>query len=230
MKHRDFPTRLDWILGGLVAAVVAIGMSHDAHAQSTVTLTPSVTAGDGTLTTNLTWSTNPPLTTGTPCTASSVPSSPQWSGAKAGSGSVTGLTFTADQRLTLACTFPGDSIVTYAWQNPTTNSNGTPLTDLASVRIKQTFNANLSVDPAVAATGETHIDVPQTPPLMMRTVTGIAQAGTLRAAAYARNTGGLFSGPSNVATKVFTGNFVVTQQVDLIVRSVPNVVTGFGAQ
>jgi hypothetical protein len=41
MKHRDFPTRLDWILGGLVAAVVAIGMSHDAHAQTVCPAAPA---------------------------------------------------------------------------------------------------------------------------------------------------------------------------------------------
>jgi hypothetical protein len=86
----------------------------------------------------------------------------------------------------------------------------------------------LTADPAVAATSETHIDVPadQT----MRTVTGITQTGTLRASIYARNTPGIFSAPSNVATKLFTGNVLVTQQVDLIVRSVPNVVSGFTAE
>lgn len=208
----------------------ALGFGGFAYAQNTVTLTPSLTSGDGTLTIpTMTWATNPPLTTGTPCTASATPATSQWTGAKAGSGSVSNLgPFTADQRFTLACGFPGDSIVTYSWTPPTTNTNGTPLTDLASYRIKQTFNATLTADPLVAAAGETHVDV--TAPASMRTVTGISQTGTLRGSIFARNALGNFSAPSNVATKVFTGTVTVTQQVDVIVRSVPNVVTGFTAQ
>lgn len=201
-----------------------------AFAQSTVTLTPSITSGDGTLVTDLSWSTSPPLTTGTPCTASSVPSTPQWSGTKAGSGSVTGLTFTADQRLTLVCTFPGTSIAEITWTNPTTNTNGTPYTNPSIVRLKHTFNPALTTNPAVAASGETHTDVSQVPASTMRTITGLTSVGTFRVAAYAQNTNGAFSAPSNSATKVFTGNVQVTQQVDLIVRSVPNVVTGVSIQ
>lgn len=232
-QKRDFPKPIDYLALAIIGLCMLgyLWLAWPASAQSTVTLTPSVTAGDGTLVTNLSWSTSPPLSTGTPCVASSTPTTPQWTGAKAGSGSVTGLTFTADQRLTLVCTFPGDSIVTYTWTNPTTNTNSTPLTDLRGVRIKQTFNATLSADPTVAAAGETHIDVPQTPaPQTTRTVTGITQTGTLRAAAYAWNQANIYSGASNVATKAFQGSFTVTQQVDLIVRSVPNAVAGFSSQ
>lgn len=220
------------LLALFALAGFALGFGGLAYAQSTVTMTPSLTSGDGTLTIpTMTWATSPALTTGTPCTASATPTTPLWAGVKAGSGSVSNLgPFTADQRLTLACTFPGDSIVTFTWVNPTTNTNGTPLTDLASVRIKHTFNAALTANPDVAATGETHTDVAQVPPLSTRTITGITQTGTLRGAAFARNTGGVWSVASNVATKAFQGNVVVTQQVDLIVRSVPNVVTGFSAQ
>lgn len=199
-------------------------------AQSTVTLTPSITSGDGTLVTNLSWSTNPPLT-GTPCTASSVPTTTQWSGAKAGSGSQTGLTFTADQRLTLVCTFPGDSIATFTWVNPTQNTNATPYTNPKLVRLKYTFNNILTTNPALTATGESHVDVIQTPtPATMRTVTGITSTGTMQANAYAQNTNDAWSSVSNAAMKVFTGNVAVTQQVDLIVRSVPNVVSGVSIQ
>ena len=210
---------------------LALGLTLHAHGQMPVTMTPSVTAGDGTLVTNLSWSTNPPLSTGTPCTASSVPNTTMWTGAKAGSGSVNGLTFTADQRLSLVCTFPGDSIVTYTWNAPTQNTNGTPLTDLSGFRIKQTFNAALTTNPQVAATGETHIDVAASQ--TMRTVTGISQTGTMLGHMYAKAGSApneRWSAPSNGAMKMFTGNVQVTQQVDLIVRSVPNVVTGFSMQ
>lgn len=235
-QQRDFPTAFDYVL---MLVLVLLGLGYwlttavDAEAQMTVTMTPSITSGDGTLTIpTMTWSTNPPLTTGTPCTATATPATAQWSGAKAGSGSVSNLgPFTADQRLTLACGFPGDSIVTYSWIPPTTNTNGTPLTDLSGYRIKQTFNAALTTDPLVAAAGETHIDVAagQT----MRTVTGVTNVGTLRASMFARagaDPSPRWSAPSNSATKVFTGTVTVTQQVDLVVRSVPNAATGFTAQ
>jgi hypothetical protein len=218
-----------------LAVLAAFVLSSAAFAQNTITMTPSITSGNGTLTIDLTWSTNPALPAGTPCQASAVPATAEWDGPKAGSGSVTGLgPFTADQRLTLMCAFPGDSQVTYSWVPPTQNTNGTSLTDLSGYRIKQTFNATLTNDPTVAAAGETHIDVAagQT----TRTVTGIAQTGTLRAHMFARSGAGTttdpvrWSTPSNAATKTFTGNVAVTQQVDLIVRSVPNTATGFTAQ
>lgn len=219
-------TTLPRLAGALLLLAAAC-----AAAQSTVTMTPSVTAGDGTLVTSVSWSTSPPLTTGTPCLASSVPSTAQWSGAKAGSGSQAGMTFTADQRLTLACTFPGDSIVTFTWTNPATNTNGTPYTNPSLVRLKYTFGPSLTSNPLVAATGETHVDVAQTPaPASARTVTGVSQTGTLQAVAYAQNTNNAFSAASNLATKVFQGSVTVTQQVDLIVRAVPNAVSGLGAQ
>src|SRR3990172_2984362 len=78
------------------------------YAQSTVTITPSITSGDGVLTIpTLSWSTSPPISTGTPCTATSTPASTAWDGPKAGSGTVTDLgPFTVNTRLTLSCQFP----------------------------------------------------------------------------------------------------------------------------
>lgn len=200
-------------------AIALSVLSAPAFAQSTVTLTPSITAGDGTLTTNILWSTSPALTTGTPCVAGSTPTNPQWDGAKAGSGSVTGLTFTQNTRITLSCTFPGDSIVTFTVTPPTQNTNGTPYTNPKSTRIKYTFNPTISTafDPVV---GETAIDLPT--PQVMRTVTGITQVGTMRAVGFAVNTADMFSAPSAVATKEFRGSFAVNQGVDLTVRSIPN--------
>lgn len=209
--------------------------AQQANAQSTITMTPSITSGDGQLTIDMTWSTNPPLATGTPCTASAVPATPQWSGAKAGSGSAAGLgPFTADQRLALQCGFPGDSIVTFTWTPATTNTNSSAYTNRGLTRLRYTFNASLPTNPlpACGTGGVTCVDIDDSTATRptMRTVTGITQVGTLRAFATHVNAASIESAASNAATKQFQGTVNVTQQVDLIVRSVPNAITGFGAQ
>lgn len=209
---------IPWLL-----ALVAL----PAFAQNTVTLTPSVTQGNGSITTSISWDTTPRLTAGTPCTASGHPS---WTGPKAGSGTNPPITISTSGTLPLAltCNFPGDSIVTFTWTPPTTNTDGSPLTNLENYRIKHTFNASLTTDPSVAATGEVHTDVPagQT----MRTITGITQTGTLRGTVYAKNSVQVFSTASNIATKVFTGNVPVTQTVTITVNPIPAPPGGFGAQ
>ena len=217
----------------LLFLAAALLLEFAISAQSTVTLTPSITAGDGQVVIpTMSWSTSPPLTTGTPCVAGATPALVAWTGPKAGSGTVTNIVITQNTRLTLSCTFPGDSIVTFTWTNPTQNTDGTPYSNPDIVRLKHTFGASLTNDPAIAASGETHSDSPQTPtPRTTMTVTGITQVGTLRAVAFARNANGAWSGPSSPpATKVFTGNVTVNQGVDITVRSIPNTITGLGAQ
>lgn len=209
----------------LIAAVCLLASAAPALAQNTVTLTPSVTQGNGSITTDLTWSTNPALTTGTPCVASGHPS---WTGPKAGSGSQTGIVISTSGtlNLVLTCTFPGDSIVTFTWTPPTQNTDGTNYANPKDVRIKYTFNATLTPGPS-CGTGETCVDVPV--PQVMRTVTGISSTGTLRAAGFARNLLDVFSDASNVATKSFQGNVPVTQSVAITVNPKPQPLTGFGA-
>lgn len=63
----------------------------------------------------------------------------------------------------------------------------------------------------------------------MRTVTGIAQTGTLRGVATHVNLNGVESVVSNSATKVFQGNVPVTQTVTITVNPVPGPPSGFGA-
>jgi hypothetical protein len=65
----------------------------------------------------------------------------------------------------------------------------------------------------------------------MRTVmTGITETGTLRAVAFARNSLGVFSDASNVATKLFSGSVTVTQSVPITVNPKPAAIAGFDAQ
>jgi hypothetical protein len=227
MKHsrRTFPQLIDWALFATLGVVLlAFFWGLPASAQSTVTLGASVTSGDGSITTDVTWSTNPPLTTGTPCQASGHTA---WAGAKAGSGTQT-ITIATSGTLNLAltCTFAGDSIVTYTWVNPPQNTDGSAYTNPGIVRLKHTFAASLTAGPNCAA-GETCTDVAQTPaPTTVRTVTGITQTGTLRAIAYARNALNIFGAGSNVTTKVFTGSVPVSQSVAITVNPIPGAVTG----
>lgn len=227
MNRMSVPARVSAFLTLMVLA--SFGVSTGALAQNTITLTPSVTSGDGTITTVLTWSTNPALTAGTPCTASGHP---LWTGPKAGSGTQT-ITENMSGTFTLgmSCGFAGDSIVTYSWTPPTANTDGTAYTNRGIIRLKHTFAATLTAGPNCGA-GETCTDVDDTvtPRPTVRTVTGITQTGTLRAAAFARNSANVFSDVSNVATKAFTGNVVVTQSVLITVNPKPAAVTGLGAQ
>jgi hypothetical protein len=203
----------------VLSLVAGFAFSGLAFAQNTVTLTPSVTQGTESITTTISWATNPPLTTGTPCTASGHPG---WTGPKAGSGTNPPITIATSGTLplSLTCNFPGDSIVTFSWTPPTQNTDGSPLTNLAGYRIKHTFNATLMTNPLTAAAGEVHTDVAANQ--TMRTITGISQTGTLRGGIFAQNTPGVFSVMSNVATKVFTGTVPVTQMVSITVNPRPN--------
>lgn len=211
------------------AVLLSLLAALPAFAQNTVTLGASATSGNGSITTDVTWSTSPALTTGTPCTASGHSS---WTGPKAGSGTQTiTISTSGTLQLQLVCTFPGDSIVTFQWTNPTQNTDGSAYTNAKAIRIKYTFNPTLSAAFNPVA-GETAVDVPSTNavPATMRTVTGITQTGTLRASAYAVNAVDMFSAPSAVVTKVFTGTVPVTQSVSITVNPVPGPPTNLTAQ
>jgi hypothetical protein len=206
-----------------------------ALAQNTVTLGASVTSGNGSITTDVSWSTNPPLTTGTPCTATGHPS---WAGAKAGSGTQTITIATSGTlQLQLTCTFPGDSIVTFTWTPATQNTDGSAYAQAQRgiTRIRHTFNPTLSTTaplPTCNSGGVTCVDLSDmtaTRP-SMHTVTGVSQTGTLRGYATHVNASGAESAASNAATKAFSGTVPVTQSVAITVNPVPGAPATFGAQ
>src|SRR5213076_1330508 len=92
-----------------------------AQAQ-TVSLSANKTSATGSLTPVLTWSTNP--------VASSCAASGGWSGTKAASGSQTLTAISASTNYTLTCTWATGSS-TVSWVAPTTNTDGSSLTNLA---------------------------------------------------------------------------------------------------
>jgi hypothetical protein len=113
-----------WIL----AVSLAIAGSEIAQAQSAgiVTLRSNRTSANGTVQPTLTWSTNP--------VASSCVASGGWSGTKPASGSQMLNTVNATTNYRLTCTW-GAGSVRIAWNPPTTNTNGSSLTNLARYRV-----------------------------------------------------------------------------------------------
>lgn len=97
-----------------------------AQTAGTITFRANVTSATGSMAPVLTWSTSP---TATRCTASGG-----WSGTKAASGTQTLASITASTNYTLTCTW-GVGTATVHWTKPTTNTDGTTLTNLAAYRV-----------------------------------------------------------------------------------------------
>lgn len=161
-----------------------------------------------------TWSTTP--------AASSCETS--WSGTVGASGSETLPAIRTSGTYSITCDFPGDSIATLNWLNPTENTDATPYTNPGVTRLVWSTDGLADFDClAPMSSGDAFIDRPgdQT----MHTITGLAP-GTWEFTAYAVNTLGLCSGPSNVASKMITGSMQLSDSVTI---SVPAPVSGLGA-
>jgi hypothetical protein len=109
----------------LVFLLIAAGAAH-AQTAGVVTLRANSTAATGSFVPVLTWSTNP--------TATSCRASGGWSGTRAAAGTATLPVINANTNYTLTCSWGTGSAVV-SWVAPTTNTNGTPLTNLAGFRI-----------------------------------------------------------------------------------------------
>lgn len=113
--------------------LLACGIAFTAPAHAAMTFTASTTTGAGKIDTVLSWA----AAAGSVCTASGHPS---WTGTKAATSPAGGfklptITLSGTYKLTLACTLAGNAATTVLWTNPTTNTDGTPLTNFAGVRI-----------------------------------------------------------------------------------------------
>jgi hypothetical protein len=112
-------------IGWGCALLLVVGAAN-AQTAGVVSLSASPSSGKGSVTPKLTWSTNPAAAS---CTASGG-----WSGTKAASGSQTLSAIKANTNYTLTCTW-GTGAANVSWTPPTTNTNGTPLTNLASFKV-----------------------------------------------------------------------------------------------
>jgi hypothetical protein len=169
---------------GWLCAVLFAGAAH-AQTAGVVNLTATPTSGLGSVTPTLTWSTNP--------VASSCTASGGWSGTKAASGTQTLTAIRANTNFTLTCTW-GTGAATVSWNAPTTNTDGTPLTNLASYRVvygtsSSSLTRSLSVSDPTA-----------------RSVTvGSLSPATWYFAVKVVNTAGVESSNSNLASKAVAG-------------------------
>jgi hypothetical protein len=99
-----------------------------AHAQSAgiVSLRANQTSASGSLTPVLTWSTNP--------TAQSCTAGGGWTGTKAPNGTQSVAIISSTTTYTLTCRWGSGSAVV-RWTTPTANTDGSPLTNLASFKV-----------------------------------------------------------------------------------------------
>jgi hypothetical protein len=109
---------------------------------------------------------------------------------------------------TLTCTWPGDTTGTVAWTAPTTNTDGTPLTDLASYKVY----FNTGIPSAVTAPGAQIKIV--TAPATGTVITGLA-VGVWNFGVVATNSKGMDSELSNIASKTMTTGATDSQTVTL---------------
>jgi hypothetical protein len=109
----------------LIVLFLAAG-AVQAQTAGTVTFRANATSATGSMTPVLTWSTSPSATR---CTASGG-----WSGTKAASGTQTLTSIKVTTNYTLTCTW-GMGSTTVHWTPPTTNTDGTRLTNLAAYRV-----------------------------------------------------------------------------------------------
>jgi hypothetical protein len=195
-----------------LVAVCALLFAGLAQAQSAgvVTLSVTPTSGQGSVTPRLTWSTNPVATS---CTASGG-----WSGTKAASGAQTLSAINANTNYTLTCTW-GVGSATVNWTAPTTNTNGTPLTNLARFKVlygtsSTNFTRYVAVDD----------------PTRRSAVVNSLTPGTWYFSVRAVNASGAESVNSNVASRTVTGasaartvSVAVTQTSGTLVTTATNV-------
>jgi len=162
-------------------ALLLTGAVAQAQTAGTITFTANKTSSTGSFQPVLTWSTTPVATS---CTAGGA-----WSGTKFASGSETLATITSSKSYTLTCSW-GNGSAKVNWTIPTTNTDGSKLTDLAGFKVvfgtsRTSLNQSYSVNSATATSA---------------TVPALA-SGTWYLAVRAVNQAGVESAASNIVEK-----------------------------
>lgn len=191
-------------------------LAAGAAASQTLTFTAETVTGTESVVPKLTWGSTPVAAS---CTASG---DAQWTGAKLASGTVTLSAINASRTYTLTCNWPGDTQAILSWIAPTTNTDGTPLTNLAGFNAYYGTTADLSgadtkskqFANAGASTG---------------TITALAP-GTYFFGVKAYNTLGISSDFSNIGSKVITASANVTRSTAITVNPKPAPATGLTVQ
>lgn len=169
-----------------------------ANAANIVSLGVSVANNTPTITWSATWASS--------CTASGA-----WSGSKATTGTQTLPVVTSSVTYTLTCSSPTDTTATLTWVAPTTNTDGTALTNLSGFNIYSGTSAT-ALSFLAQAKGATTL-----------TYQALNQAaGTQYYAVTAYNTQGLESPKSTVVSKTFAAaGGSATSSITLSVPAAP---------
>jgi hypothetical protein len=215
----------------LYALALAIGLASPVYSQTlpTVTLTPSVMSGAGSIQTTLTWSTNPVAQS---CLAAG---SPSWTGAKAPSGTLAlpAITLSGTYQLSLTCSWPGDLTATLHWTQPTTNTDGSALARCATAASPGPclayFNIYHGATPAEVGSADM---TPVRDPTATSYIWQNLPAGQHCFAVEVVNGDGVPSAPSNITNpcKTTTGAQSVTRTVSITVNPKPSAATALGVQ
>lgn len=125
-----------------------LGLCAGAVHAETLKFTVAQTANaNGTVTPVLTWCTEQTQSTGTTCSgtpASACTASGAWTGTKAASGSETLAAVATTTSYTLQCSWPGADQFTVGWVPPTTNDDGSLLTDLKGYKVYYSTSSSMS--------------------------------------------------------------------------------------
>lgn len=209
----------------LLAAALAL-FALPALSQ-TVTLTPSVTSGNGSLSTRLTWATTPAASS---CSASGHTS---WTGAKAASGAqdLPPITLSGSYTLTLACTWPGETTATVNWIAPTQNTDGSSLAKCTAPSPNGSCLAGFRVFRRV---GTNDMNGAEMTPVDNPNATSLSFPGLVAGTHYfgveAVNGSGTPSAMSNISSKVITATASRTASVTVTVNPKPSPPTGLSVE
>lgn len=196
-----------------LVGLLVLSLPAESQTEPTLTFTPKVTVGVESAVPEFQWSTTPAAAS---CTATGAS---DWTGSKPFEGSATLAPISQSQSYSLECQWVVDTAARLSWEAPTTNTDGSPLTNLASYRIYRgdTAEAPLSLTAQSRAVS---------PPLALsQTWTGLTQ-GTHYFCVRAFNTDGTESACSNVASKVVAAR-TITRSVTITVNPRPSAPTNF---
>lgn len=193
------------IVAALIIFFIVLASSVNAQAAATLTFTATPTSGASPLTVRLDWAATGVST----CTATGG-----WSGVKAISGTQTLTGVLANTTYGLTCS-ASNATATLTWSAPTTNTDGTALTNLTNYRI---FASSSSAGVATAT------PVTIAAPASTYTVAGLAP-GVMYFGVKAVNSAGAESVLSNIASKTLVAE-TVSRSVDVTVTKVPSPPTG----
>lgn len=207
------------LLVSAFAAALMMLAGAAAHAEVVKFTVAQAVNANGSVTPTLTWCTeqvqsSSPTTCAGSAPASGCSASGGWTGVKAAQGTETLVSVTTTTSYTLQCTWPGSDSFTVKWVAPTTNTDGSALTDLAGFKVYYSTSSSMSQNQIkTAASGATSVVIGP----------GLAPA-TYYVVVSAVNAPGAESvkAPSPPATRVVSSGNTITQTVKV---AFPNQVT-----